>query len=308
MARRKKKKGLTLRLHSVKKRKKQKADRKKSLIFISTALSVVLLLAAVAIGFIFLEKYVQKAVPVSEKAGHLKLTNVPSWVNDKLEDKIYTAASGGGEDFKLDKDAAESVQRNIAEYVPWLYDVQVQTKHDSLLIQAKWRKPLALVKKGLRRYYLDSDMVVLDFVPIADLPIVEIKGLSYISKVPPYGAVWNREDATAAVNILYRLDQMDGLVTPDKPLLFEIESINVSNFDGRKNSRAPHIILYAKDDTQIIWGARLDTWQRYLEATDEEKLARLYSHYEEYGSLLGNVKYINLRDPQDNIPLPVDKY
>jgi len=66
--------------------------------------------------------------------------------------------------------------------------------------------------------------------------------------------------------------------------------------------------LYAKDNTEIIWGAEVGKWQRYLESTDEDKLAKLYSYYKEYGTLLNVAKYINLRDPQDNIPLPIDKY
>jgi len=66
--------------------------------------------------------------------------------------------------------------------------------------------------------------------------------------------------------------------------------------------------LYAKDNTEIIWGAEVGKWQRYLESTDEQKLANLYSYYKEYGTLLNSAKYINLRDPQDNIPLPIDKY
>ena len=46
----------------------------------------------------------------------------------------------------------------------------------------------------------------------------------------------------------------------------------------------------------------------YLEATDEDKLAKLYGYYEEFGTLLKGAKYINLRDPRDKIPLPIDKY
>jgi len=107
---------------------------------------------------------------------------------------------------------------------------------------------------------------------------------------------------------LDRLDDMDRSETPDKPLLDEIGRIDVSNFNGRDNSRQAHIILYTKDNTEIIWGAELEKWQQHLESTDEEKLAKLYSHYKEYGTLSGDVKFINLRVPQDNIPLPIDKY
>jgi hypothetical protein len=141
-----------------------------------------------------------------------------------------------------------------------------------------------------------------------NLPIVRIEGLSAAAEMPPPGEIWQSDDLAAAVTILAKLDQMDKSVTPGKPLLYEIDRIDVSNFTGRKNSRLPHIVLYTKDDTEILWGAEFGKWQRYLEATDEEKLAKLYAYYKEYGSLLGGVKYINLRDPQDNIPQPIDKY
>jgi hypothetical protein len=149
--------------------------------------------------------------------------------------------------------------------------------------------------------------MVLDFAPIVNLPIVHISGLSMAAAPPPAGRIWHKDDLAAAVAILTRLDLMDKRVTPDKPLLYEIDRIDVSNFNGRRNSRAAHIILYTKRDTEIIWGAEVGTWQRYLEATDEDKLAKLYSYYTETGSLLGDVKYINLRDPQQTVPLPIDK-
>ena len=41
---------------------------------------------------------------------------------------------------------------------------------------------------------------------------------------------------------------------------------------------------------------------------DEEKLAKLYAYYKEFGSLSADVKYINLRNPQDKMPQPIDKY
>ena len=107
--------------------------------------------------------------------------------------------------------------------------------------------------------------------------------------------------------VLNRLSRMDIAVSPDKPLLRHIERIDVANFEGRKNKREPHISLYTKDGTQIIWGAELGTWQRHLESPDDDKLAKLYTYYQQYGTLSG-VKYINLRDPQQKIYLPVDKY
>ena len=55
-------------------------------------------------------------------------------------------------------------------------------------------------------------------------------------------------------------------------------------------------------------GAAVGKWQQHLESTDEQKLAKLYAYYKEFGTLSGGAKYINLRDPKHNIPLPIDKY
>lgn len=270
--------------------------------------AVLCVFAAVVVCFIFLDRYVRKAVPISQRTAALKLVDVPGWVNDQLKEKVYTAAKAGGEDLKIDEDAASSVQQNIETYVVWLDEIKVQTTSDSLIVRGRWRRPLALVKLGLQKFYVDADLVVLDFVPVPNLPIVMVKGLSVATKVPLPGDIWQKNDLAAAVAILDRLDRMDKLVTPDKPLLYEIDRIDVSNFNGRQDNRASHIILYTNDNTEIIWGAEIETWQRYLEATDEEKIAKLYGYYEEHGTLSGAAKYINLRDPQDNIPLPVDKY
>jgi hypothetical protein len=312
MTRRKKTKSSTkrisLKLGTSRRKVKLGADYKSSLGGILKVLAMVCVFAAVGVGFVFLDKYVKKTVPVSERTIILELVDVPTWVNEALENKIYTAARANGEDLKLDEDAALSVQRNIEALVGWVDEVKVQTTYDRLLIKARWRKPLALVKSGLNKFYVDADMVALDYVAVPRLPIAKVEGLSIMAKIPLPGTVLRLDDLAAAVAILARLDQMDKLVTPAKPLLYEIDRVDVSNFNGRQNSRFPHIVLYTRDNTEIIWGAEIGTWQRYLEATDEEKLAKLYGYYKECGSLLGGAKYINLRDPQNSVPLPVDKY
>ena len=270
--------------------------------------ATICVLAAIVAGFIFLEKYVEKVVPISQKTAILELVSAPTWVNQSLKEKIYLAAIANGEDLRIDEDAAQSIQHNIQTLFPWIDKPQVQTTHNSIRIKGKWRKPLGLIKVGWRKLYVDANLVVLDYIPIPNLPIVKINGLSPIASIPETGKVWQRDDLAAAIAILAKLDQMDQLVTPHNPLLCEIASIDVSNFNGRVDNQAPHIILYAKDNTEIIWGAEIGTWHRYLEATDEEKLAALYSYYKKHGSLLNKAKYINLRHPQNYIPLPVDRY
>lgn len=289
-------------------KKKRKTNwHSRSLTGFLKALAVICVFAALAVGFVFLDKYVKKVAPAWGKTVNVELIEPPAWVNQPLRDKIITAAAVG-EDVKLDEDVARLIASNLARKVAWLQKVKVRITHDKILIEADYRKPIALVKSGLRKFYVDAELVVLDFVPMPNLPVVVVKGLTPITKIPPAGKVWQREDLAAAVAILARLDRMDKLITPDKPLLYEIDSIDVSNFKGREDSRSAHIILYTKDNTEIIWGAEIDAWSQHLEAKDEEKLAKLYNYYKEFGKLSGEAKYIDLRTPQDTIPLPIDKY
>ncbi|MHC4153834.1 MAG: cell division protein FtsQ/DivIB [Planctomycetota bacterium] len=277
-------------------------------IITAVILAAVCVFAALGAGFMFLEQYVKTAVPLSRKIGSLELLGVPTWVNNELEKKICTAAHAGAEDLTLSDDTARFVQNNLVRNVAWLDRVRVQTTNNSIRIRTLWRKPLSLVQLGSRRFYVDKDLVILDFVPVAGLAVVEVTGITGAAQAPAPGRVWRKDDLAAAIDILARLERMDRLLTPDKPLLYEIDSIDVSNFNGRQSSRDSHIVLYSKDNTEIIWGAEIGTWQHHLEATDEEKLAKLYAYYKESGTLLNGAKYVNLRDPQQTIPLPVDRY
>jgi hypothetical protein len=302
-------KRISFKLGGFKKRKRPRASWfGPSLIIILKVLAVVCVISGIVIGLMSLEKYVKETVPTERGSIVLELADVPLWASDQLKNKVHAAATGEGFNPGLDEDAALSVHRNLDELIVWLDEVKVRTPHDRLRVEGRWRKPLALVKSGLIKFYVDAERIVLDFVPLPELPIVEIKGLPLVTKIPPLGEVWQRDDLAAAVMILNLLDHRDKSLPPDKPLLYEIDRIDVSNFNGRKNSRQAHIILYSKDNAKIIWGAEVEKWQQHLESTDEEKLAKLYGYYKDYGTLSGGARYINLRDPRDKISLPIDKY
>lgn len=269
---------------------------------------MVCILGCTAIGLLYLEGYIKKTTPATETEFQLQLADVPTWVNNELQVKLLHAARGEGQNLKFNENAAGLVQQNIDRQFAWLDDVKVQATHNALRIGGRWRRPLGLIRTQRQSFYVDDEQVVLDFVEIPELLIVEITGLASAKKLPTLGEILPGGDLAAAITLLNALERRDRNETSHKPLLTEIDRIDVSNFDGRKNSKLPHIVLYAKDDTKIIWGAEIGRWQRFLESTDEQKMAKLYTYYKDYGTLSGGAKYINLCDPQDDIPQPIDKY
>jgi hypothetical protein len=277
-------------------------------------------LAGIALGFIYLDKYVRAVSPISYRIGLLELMDAPEWISDELLEAV--AAAAGGKEFALDKGSAKLVADNLARF-PWLYNVQVRTAQKTLRVEAKYRRPLAVVNfSRAESCYLawpESDdpvfdegykgAIVLSHISLSKLPLVEITGFSSRSDRQA-GSVWRDEDVVSTVELLAALTRMDRISTPQAPLLYEIASIDVGNFGGRAKPDEAHIVLYAKDKTPIYWGAAYGQSSRYLEAVEKEKVASLYTYYKEYGTVQGVSKgisqYIDLRQPKRSFPRPTD--
>ncbi len=246
--------------------------------------------------------------PAQSNATGELLLNMPTWVRDseELQNKIKEKA--GGRIFRLDEKTAAIVKENL-QSMAWLDNVSIQTKSDGIYVDADYRIPVAVIQSGDTKFYIDSNLIVLDYVPLPKLLIVEIKlGNSYDSQTPVYGEQWKRPDIRAALQIIEKIHQMDKALK--KPLLGEIASIDVSNYHGVKSRSKPEIVLYSLDNTPIHWGVEIGEWSKAMESPDAQKLAKLYAYYEQEGTLSSGqkVNFINLRDPQVKIPLPGDEF
>jgi len=262
------------------------------------------LLVGVGLFLRYAEGFVRAAHAGEE--GALILVEVPAWVNWDLKARV--AEMAGGSRFPIQDETAEVVSRNLAP-MAWLDNTSVQVTHDAVRVKAHWRKPVALIEsqKGATKYYVDSDLVVLDYMPMSHLPIVEVKGMAP-GLAPTPGERFDRDDLAAAVALICLLDRADAEFAPKTPLVEQIKSIDISNFKGRRQPLKPHIVLNTKSGMQIWWGAEIGEWAKHLEAKDEDKLANLYTHYMEYGLVSAEARYINVRDPRDRNYTPIDKY
>lgn len=295
-------------------KKLTKTEKKQRSVAVKTTIvifSVIVLCVAVVVGFVFLDRYVKTNPELEKKTVDIHLVNFPDWGSEELKQKIVATATNDSKDLSLSESAAMRIGENLANF-SWLYDTKIQIGNQAIVITGQYRLPVALIKSNDRQYFIASDLVVLDYVNISKLSIVEITGVpAHRLTWRSVGTKWDSEDVVAAVELLALFARMDSEVVPDKPLLAEIKSIDMSNFNGRRTSSQPHIILYAKDGTEIRWGARKGAWQRYLEAKDEEKLTLLYNTYQELGTVQLKAaqkgSFIDLIKPQ-SLSLPIDRY
>jgi hypothetical protein len=278
-----------------------------------TILFLTILAGGGAVGLMYLERYVKTAAIDDIPEGTVVFKKPPVWLNQEWKDWIQDAL--GSATFPLDGHAAQRISEKLKP-VAWFKDLTVQTEPNGIHVYAEYRRPVGLITSGNKKLYIGDDMAVMNYIPITAVPVIEIKGTS--TNAPEPGQVWLAEDAKAAVellNLLYRIDQLyqqeteksKGVKIPEKPLLNEIDSIDVSNFAGRKSRShdKPQIILTVKDGTKVYWGAAWGQSANAFEADEKTKLDRLYQWFMEHNNTLqGTVKIIELRWLQDSIPRP----
>jgi hypothetical protein len=262
---------------------------------------LVVLLALCAVGgtvsfFLMGSRRLTERLPQS---GPLVLMDQPAWTSEEMINGIYESV--GAREFRLQATRLDALASRL-EAICWFENVRVQRTADALMARADWRQPVALVKSGTTRFYVDANSVALEYVPLVNLPLVTVTNIPLVRR-PPLGRVVERDDLKAAVALISLLRFMDEKAIAKKPLLREIESVDMANYRGRRKQGSPHIVLYAHDKTPIEWGAEIGSWAQFMEASDEEKLGRLYTYYRERETLQGGVKHINLWNPRE-IPRP----
>ncbi|RKY09446.1 MAG: hypothetical protein DRP66_02240 [Planctomycetota bacterium] len=285
---------------------------------VAGVIAAVVALGCTAIAFGYMDRYVHTLSPATEPLGQLELVAPPEWINPELQATI--AAAAGGYYFPLEEGIAEIIAARL-QGLSWIYNIRVRVTSKTVHIYAGYRKPTAMIMSGSKKYYLaliapddlsyeqgKPKVMLLDYIKLDTLPVVEIKGLS-LRRLPVAGDIRQGADITSTVELLTVLGRMDEISCAGAPLLDQLAGIDISNFAGRKNKNSSHIVLNAKDGTPIYWGAAYGDSALYLEATEQEKLATLYTFYKEHGNTIQCVKNaicnsIDLRYAQTRIPRP----
>ena len=199
------------------------------------------------------------------KTGPVEFESIPNWVTQDLRMELVTLV--GGAEFVLREGIAQQLGQAL-ERSAWLDQVRVQALSDCILVKAQWRKPVARVMVGDSSYYLDAQAVALEALDLPTLPIVTFKHAQDATNVP-WGTVVQSEDILAGLALVQAVTEMDRVMAQKarqsgqevkSSLLFELQALDLSNFNGRANKNKPHLVFQSKEGTTVVWGAELGAW------------------------------------------------
>ncbi len=262
----------------------------------ATIITIIVMVAAICYGFVKLENFIRYDLNhENESSVPLVLLDKPDWLNQELLKRINETARMGDERLPVKPDTASIVARNLDSHLKWLTDIYVRTTAEGIEVSAKYRKPVARLNTDGGMYYVDDELIALDYIPINTFKILEITGFKNRQKPVP-GNNWREDDIAAGVKLIRMLQQMDR--TQTKKLIYEIESIDVSNY-SKRGSAVSQLIIKTIDGPEVLWGAEPGQAIANIEPPEEEKLMSLYQMFRAKGTLKGEYKYIDLRYPKD---------
>lgn len=282
------------------KNKAKKTGGMKSFLKAATILTIIVMVAAICYGFAKLEDFVRNEIcRENESSIPLMLIDKPDWLNQELLKRINETARMGEERLSFRPDTASVVARNLDSHFKWLTDIRVHTTAEAVEVYAKYRKPVAILKTDGGEYYVDDELVALDFIPINTFRIIEITGFKNKAKPLP-GQYLREDDIAAGLKLIRLLQQMDMQQT--KKLIYEIQSIDVSNYNKR-GAAVSQLIIRTIDGVEVLWGAEPGQAAANVESPEEQKLMSLYKMFRTRGTLKPQTpeeyKYIDLRYPKE---------
>lgn len=277
-------------------------DQRRRTFWLSMLATVVLmsLLIGSALGLRRLQTYVLSHPEYGKNRSQVQLADKPAWMPASLEQEIISELIEGEGDHPATFDP--TVARTIAisaQQCPWvksLHEVSVQrlASADSryskgvVLVRAEYRQPVALASCGDREEYIDDSGVVL---PRSQVPTDRFyPHISGVVAAPPEpGRRWESPDLSAGLMMVSRLRR--------EAYFNEITTIDVNNYDNRRNLSEPAIVLKAEANgsiTDIRFGRLPIDDLAVGEPSTERKLGYLSSFYRKNGSLVG-LRWLELR-------------
>jgi hypothetical protein len=263
---------------------------------------IVVLMGVIATAVWAARKHVDRDITFPRQPPQVVIKDRPVWMSDVLAEQIVRLAKPAGARSVYDHQLLREVSLAL-ESNPWVKQVNAvrrlyaERPGDTIEIDAEFRAPLAMVKWGDYYWLIDGDAYKLpeQFRQEQVLKIVRgtdgrtnIRVIEGVLRPPPQVAEkWLGADLAAGlemVKLLYGKRYAD-----------EIISVDVSNFDGRRDAREAHIVLGTHRGTQIRWGRVPSAKDAFVEVPAAKKLEYLQQVWEQYQRVDAAQPWIDIR-------------
>jgi hypothetical protein len=236
------------------------------------------------------------AMPEYHKPASIRLTNLPEWlrkpenkhvVNDILG---YANKLDSKKDYLASEELASKIARNLKE-CPWVDQVVLVRKEERngmVAVQCTYRMPTAWIQQEDRCYLVDAQGYRLPerYDPYQTQQSGLITILGAAAKPPEAGQPWPGKDVQAGLHLADMLPIS---------LRSRIAAVDVSNYTGRVDRRAPDIKLQPRElSSEIFWGHAPEE-EFDMELTALDKIQLLEDNLKRYGRIDGNRPYLDIR-------------
>lgn len=206
---------------------------------------------------------------------------LPGRERDRVGSMVARAGSGGR---ALSREPLEEIGRVLTESGWFDGPPSVRWTHDArIVVEGRWRVPVAAVRLGVREYLIDYDARVLPL----DYPSGQSNLIYLINPSQPLvgtGETWAGEDVQAALDLILLLQQ--------ERLLEQVAGVDLGQ--GRQSGV---LSLITDRGARVIWGGG-PNHLRPAEQPTSVKLARLRALLERTGRIDASVDLVDLRPQQ----------
>ncbi len=239
---------------------------------------------------IVLAPFVHRWIPELEGRAEYALTpdcvvlsSTHEWLPDEFRMSLLARAGLGPEASLLQEDIAARIE-HACRHEPWVQEVRaVRVQRDrTVFVDVTLRVPVTLLQMSEGYYPLDAEGILLPPKDFSDDDVGRLPVATGVSSLPtgPAGERWEDPVVLGACRIAELLvERREGVTRLERLGLKEIvlprrESLNPSVSELNYE-------LVSTGGSRIVWGA--PPGSEALEASTEQKLARLEFYIEQYG-------------------------
>lgn len=266
------------------------------------------------LGYNRLKRLVETKYATPGQPPVVVLKNRPAWMNDFLAERIAQVArpntAGSSFDHAMLRDVHDQLLSDPdvsrwVEKVNRVRRVYGAAPGDTVEVDATYRVPAALVGFEGDFWLVDARGVKLEQIQTDQVPRVVlskdgklvIRVIDGVSRRPPDPGRAASDDLSAGLELLRLLH--------DKPFAQEILKVDVSNYGGRRDMAAAHLVLVTRNNTEVRWGRPVNTKHNFGEVDDARKLTYLERIVAEFGQVDARRPWIDVRFDRVIYPKPV---